>query len=284
MKGEEEKDCHINQRFRVQFETDVVNEYFIRDRYPGRFEIKLLNEENAEYVINLYNGILTLTATLPKTAKIGDKIIGKACITDDSQTQPFCGDFVRFVKELVEIKPGRGGRKPPSGPGKGNRQIPDSLSLPLITEVREEEWARYDFDKYSALKVMDNGPAGYDFLVNVDNIYLKTEIKLNKTIESTPILKAKFIYGLVLFGLAILKNKEEIEKLSVGTGDTSDSFISVKDLIIIASKSFAPIIIPMVDGLGQLSEEIVSKSPSFEYEVQENVSAEINQLELTNLK
>ena len=38
---------------------------------------------------------------------------------------------------------------------------------------------KYGFDKESALKVKDSGEEGYDFFVNMDNVYLLTEIKGN---------------------------------------------------------------------------------------------------------
>jgi len=283
MKGEEEKDCHINQRFRVQFETDVVNDYFIRDEYPGRFEL-VIDGEHAEYVYHLLDGILTLSVTLSSSTKIGNKIKGSACITDETQIEPFCEEFYRIVKDRIEVAKGDGARKPPAGDGKGQRQVPDRLSLPQIVEVKEEDWATYNFDKYSALMVKSAGTGAYDFYVNVDNVFLKKEIKLNNKIDSAPLLQAKFVYGLVLFGLAIIKNKDEIENLTDNHDGVDDSYLSVEQLVLISSKSFAPIILPMVEILGQLGEEEILKSPSFEYDVQEVETAEINQLELTNLK
>jgi len=282
MIGEAEKECHINQRFRVQFETDVVNDYFIRDTYPGRFDFEL-DGEHSEYVYHLLDGVFTLSVTLPPNTKIGDKITGKACITDETQLNPFCGEFSRFVKSPLTVTGGSRGRKPPAGSNNGKRQFPDSLSLPQIIEVREEEWVKYNFDKYCALMIKDTGTGAYDFYVNVDNVFLKKEVKLNKGIDSAPLLQAKFVYGLVLFGLAIIKNKDEIENPSGNLRSGEDSDLTIEKLVLISSKSFAPIILPMVEILGQLGEEEISKPASFEYDVQKSEPIINSQPQLTNM-
>ncbi len=173
MNGQDEKDCHINQRFRVQFETDAENDYFIRDNYPGNFELTIDNE-TPEYLFNLHNGIFTLNVEIPKQAQVGNSLIGKACITDETQIQPFCDKFVRNVKPPIINTEGGDGRKPPSGDGHGDRQIPSGLSFPRVDEIKEEDWHKYSFDKYSALKVMGNPDGTYDFLINVDNAWLKS--------------------------------------------------------------------------------------------------------------
>ena len=43
----------------------------------------------------------------------------------------------------------------------------------------------------------------YDFFINVDNLYLKTEMKSARV--DIPLLKARFIYGMVLVGLGMLQ-------------------------------------------------------------------------------
>ncbi len=181
MKGHEEKQCHINLRFRVQFETDVVNDYFMRDRFPGRFVFKLDGNEFSDYVLNLWNGVATLTVTIPEGTKVGDRLRGQVWVTDDTQIEPFYCEFYRNV--LSEHKPNGNGtkkRKPPAGEGKGDRKIPDHLALPHVMEVREEDWRRHDFDRFSALKVVDNGEGSYDFFVNIDNVFLNSSLDKNR--------------------------------------------------------------------------------------------------------
>ena len=57
------RECHINQRCRVTFETDAVNDYFSRNVDPGEFSLFLISSGQrvpvADYVgPNLHNGIL----------------------------------------------------------------------------------------------------------------------------------------------------------------------------------------------------------------------------------
>lgn len=250
MAGQQDSECHMNLRFRVQFETDVENEYFIRDRHPGSFTFTL-NDKVVEYVNNLNNGILTLTVALPESTKAGDILHGHVCINDDTLIEPFCETFRRRVLPPIRVNNGEAGRRrQPSGGGNGERQAPSKLAYPQVVEVIEEEWPRYDFDRNSALKVFSAESNAYDFYVNIDNIWLRSEINQARDTEIAPILKAKFINGLVLYGMALLKDKEFLE-----VNPTNGDSFSIEELIYRTSRSFAPIIIPLVDALGELSNE-----------------------------
>jgi hypothetical protein len=255
MEGQKEKECHINQRFRVQFETDVVNDYFIRDRYPGFFKLSCGNRE-IEYIYNLLNGIFTLSVSLPEDTIEGETLIFSACVTDETLIEPFCAEFTRFVKSPIETNGGKqGSRRTPAGSGVGDRQVPDGLAFPVIYEVKEEDWSKYSFDKYSALKVISDGHGAYDFFINVDNLWVKTEIKTNVNKESAPLISEKFKNGLILFGMALLKDRSYLES-TINLGDErSEISDSIENIILRTSRSFAPIIIPMVDTLSAVSIE-----------------------------
>lgn len=253
MKGQEEGVCHLDQRFRVQFETDVDNDYFIRDRHPGKFEF-ILDKVDAEYVSNLHNGVFTLTVSLPDETEEGKTLHGLACVSDDTLIEPFCEEFVRNVMPPIKLyDAGRGGRKKPAGEGEGNRQIPSGLSFPQVIEITEERWQEKGFDKSTALEVKTATENSYDFFINVDNVWLKTEIKQKSDSDTALILKMKFINGLVLFGLALLKDKEYLEDNNIGQEGYREEYLSVEDLIMKTSRSFAPIIIPLVDALSELN-------------------------------
>ena len=255
MKGQEEGVCHLNQRFRVQFETDVDNDYFIRDRHPGKFEF-ILDKVDAEYVSNLHNGVFTLTVSLPEGTEEGKTLNGLACVSDDTLIEPFCEEFTRDVMPPITVSEGgRGGRRKPAGKGEGSRQIPNSLSFPRIIEITEEDWQEENFDKNSALKVVRVSENSYDFFINVDNVWLKTEQKQKSDSDTSLILKTKFINGLVLFGLALLKDKDYLENGKDGDEGNIEEYLSVEDLIMKTSRSFAPIIIPLVDALSELENE-----------------------------
>jgi hypothetical protein len=244
-KGEERKNCHINLRFRVQFETDVVNDYFGRDNYPGHFTLRVNEKPLDDYVINIWNGIATLTVRLPSDAKVGDDLDCEAWIQDDTLIEPFYNRFTRHVLEPTEVKPGASGRRlPPAGEGEGDRQLPSGLSLPHVIEVREEEWEERNFDKYSALKVTQAESNIYDFYVNMDNIYLQTELKSYENKLDARLLEARFKYGLVLLGLALLKEDNKDHE--------HEECETIEERVFNVSKAVAPILLPMIESLGDL--------------------------------
>jgi hypothetical protein len=47
----------INHRFRVQFETDAVNDYFTRETFPGK-NILSTNGVEPDHIMNLWNAWL----------------------------------------------------------------------------------------------------------------------------------------------------------------------------------------------------------------------------------
>jgi hypothetical protein len=148
----------------------------------------------------------------------------------------------------VEVKSGPSGKRlPPAGEGRGDRQLPSGLSLPQVIEIREEDWGKHRFDKYSALKVIQSGEGEYDFYVNMDNVYLQTEIKSYESKLDARLLEARFKYGLVLLGLAVLKesNKEN---------DYEDDE-TIEERVFNVTKAVAPVLLPMIESLGDLSVE-----------------------------
>ena len=238
------KYCPINQRFRVQFETDAENNYFTRDRDPGEFKLTLNDGTLVEdYVLNLWNGIANLTVALPEDFKVDYLLKYTVEVNDISRVNPFLITFYVSVDPPAEKKKGEPGERiKPSGDKKGERYIPTSFDIPNIIEVRSSEWDKYGFDKESALKVKDTGEGGYDFYINIDNIYLLTEIK--GRFKSDPkMLEAQYKYGMVLIGISLLKELEEKEEESIF------------DRIYEVTKAISPVLLPMVATLGTLEEE-----------------------------
>ena len=235
------KHCPINQSFRVQFETDAENNYFTRDLSPGEFKLTLNNGTLVEdYVLNLWNGIANLTVALPEDCKVGDLLKYTVEVNDISRVNPFLITFYVLVDPSIEKKEGKPGERiKPPGDKKGERHIPSSFDIPNIIEVRSSEWDKYGFDKESALKVRDTGEDGYDFHINMDNIYLLTEIK--GRFKSDPkVLEAQYKYGMVLIGMSLLKELEEKE----------EEFIYER--IYEVTKAISPVLLPMLATLGTL--------------------------------
>ena len=247
VKGHEDRTCHKKHRFRVQFDTDAANDYFTRDYFPGEFRFALDGHEVKDFVLNLWNGVVTLTVSTPDHASVGDRLHGSVWVSDETQIQPFTNDFYRNVLAPTEFSGGGNGRRDPPGKGEGDRQIPAGFSLPDVHEVHEEDWPIHNFDKYSALRVVDDGDGDYQFFANVDNIFLKSEIKAAPRNADPRLIEARYTYALVLLGLALLKDKEIL--LKDGQDEVEDS-LTIEEIILQVSRAISPILLPMIEALG----------------------------------
>jgi len=248
------KHCSINRKFRVQYQTDARNDYFDRDKDPGRFILLLNGVEMDDYSLNLWNGIASLTVQLPKEAMVADLLHFKSRVDDINRVEPFEEDFYVIVDKKADKRLGdKGKRKPPSSDEDGNHAEATSfLDLPNIIEVKKDEWDRHLFNEYSALKVVNCGEREFDFFINMDNIFLQTEIKGSPTIDEK-LLAARYKYGMVLIGIALLKeaDSEEYKEMQSTYTENYNIFKEIEKF----SKAISPMLLPMISSLGDLELE-----------------------------
>ena len=115
--------------------------------------------------------------------------------------------------------------------------------------MHREEWGKHKFNEKSALKVVDTGEKGYDFYVNVDNIHLQTEQKMSSGIDPK-LLEARYKYGVVLVGMALLKDNEtSIENCQPDSSD--DIYSQIQNI----TEALSAILLPMISSLGDLKVE-----------------------------
>ena len=103
------------------------------------------------------------------------------------------------------------------------------------------------------MKVKGGEEDGYDFFVNIDNIHLLTELKAANSFEVKAI-EAKYKFGLVLIGIAMLQNIQKERK-----EDIEDE--NILGLIERTTQAISPIIIPMIDSLGSIEMENIIAMP-----------------------
>lgn len=266
-----ERDCHINLKCRLAFETDAENEYFSRDDSPGTVDLKV---EKGGQVISLpnyvgpypNNGLAALTFELPDGIQVGDILSVAVSITDESRVDPFeniCRVSVQAASNTKSRKGKKG--KPPSEKEGDDRDIPSGIALPNIIPVKEEDWPKQDppFDKSTALIIRSSGeqseeesgekPADvYDFFINEDNFYLKAELK--SATGNEKLVKSQFTYGMVLTGLALLHHHEKTTSKREGDGSSlnGENIASVEDHVEEVSKALAPFMVPMIEALGAI--------------------------------
>ena len=247
-----------NMRSRIAFETDVVNAYFSRDQYAGKHTLRsrggiFLNDEIPNYNLNLSGGIATLNLELPNHARVGDVFKYDLVIQDDSMVAAFVNPFLISVGPDQRISGGKGGRNKRGGESGGDdptKETDQGLRVPIPTLVYEPDWSQHHFDKYSALKVQDYsatediGVDSYEYFLNMDNIHLKTELKGTK--EDVEIIKSRWQFGMILVGIALLNEaNQEPERDDAPTPEEN-----VREV----TKAIAPILLPMIEHLGTLSE------------------------------
>jgi hypothetical protein len=274
------RDCHINYRARITFETDAQNDYFSRNADPGEFGLYLITDTSRTPVSDfvgpsLQNGIATLTVHLPPNCVVGDCLNLEATVTDPTLLDPYRNLFSIRVKPEAAPSNGQPGKRrpPPNGEEGKDRELPSGISLPNIVPVEESDWGNHTppFDKNTALRIMisaaQNEPVQtqnadadaqdiYDFLINMDNVFLKSELKI--TSEESEVIRARWKYGQVLVGLALLHDEaqakrtlesEELETTDERNGDTVEAMIER------LTKALAPVLLPMINSLGSLDVE-----------------------------
>lgn len=271
-----QRDCHINQRCRITFETDVVNDYLSRSVDKGEFSLFLVSGGNyipvSDFVgPNLQDGIATLVVHLPANCEVGDVLTFDAIVNDPTLIEPFHNRFVLQVSPALVALSGTHGerRKPPSTKEGEEREVTAGITLPKIIKVFETEWNKYSppFDKHTAMRVTidevrlpetdgQNGQGGksqdvYEFKINMDNLFLKTELKSSR--DDVDMTKARWVYGLVLIGLALLHDDVQSKKSRPATEEDESEGIETR--IESLTQALAPVMLPMINSLGAMELE-----------------------------
>ena len=164
---------------------------------------------------------------------------------------------------------GRGGSGPKGHDG-SRRQIgksqPGGIQMPRIQPVYEAEWESHKFDQYSACSIIEDGTgeadeeqSAYTFYINMDNVYLRTDMK--GAADDVAVMEARFKFGVVLVGLAIIHNYrngngKDRQSADEGNGECQTLEAKVRG----TTKAIAPFLVPMIDYLGSLSSDELSGS------------------------
>lgn len=214
---------------------------------------------------------------------MGDELHFVAQVTDPARFESFENRFIVHVKEPAEQAPHRKRtrRKPPSKSEGNERDIPSGVELPIVIRVYEspedgaKSWGDMSppFDKYSAMRVIHAGRSNgdgdeqnvYDFFVNADNIYLKSEMKPRT--QDSEVVSARFVYGMVLLGLALLQEDKQAEEIASNAEtnghERDDDTIPIEDRVEGFSKAVSPVLLPMIDYLGgtlNLEDEVTTST------------------------
>lgn len=279
------RNAELGRRCRIKFETDVENGYFERRNFPGHYHAKVikgvLKGLEVDHNLTLFNGLANWSFGLPEDRlNVGDEVIIECIVSDDSLVEPFVN--IAHVTILDKHKAddgegrkkgregggekGEGGSGPGGKGGKGTLPGQDStggFSMPPISEVKQGDnnWIAHSFDESTASKVIDDGEESQSklsFYVNVDNIFLRTDMKGSEA--DVALIKKKFIWGNVLVGLALIhEHRSRKGKASNVSEDDSDE-VPISVVVERTTRALAPFLVPMIDYLGALSSDDNSAS------------------------
>lgn len=245
----------------------MENGYFDRSTDRGRFHLEIIDASRkfflASYNLSLSSGEASLNAVLPSEAEVGDHIVLQATVTDPTLVEP----FINIIGLKIMGKQERPGgvarpRRKPRGGGSGDRSANHGIALPKVIPVRENDdcWRKHKFTPEVACHVISDPVPGegtphlveHTFYINVDNTSLKTEMKYSK--QDPRLLEAKFKYGNVLLGLAMLHQANGNGNIRASNEEGGDG-PSVQDRIRHVSSAVAPVLLPMIDQLSGLNED-----------------------------
>jgi len=266
-----DRTCPRNQRCRISYETDVVNDYFKRSVYPGQFSLSAY-DQNSETVnvssnIHLHDGRATLNVKFPEDICVGTAVRIHTRVEDPTLLLPFENNAQVLIEEEQETESGGTGRRKPPSDRKGTAaEKPSGIELPRPSLVRRVDWETHEFDEYSACRIVqdesDDEPDRlvYSYYINVDNFYLKTEEKLSRA--DPAVLQTRFVYGMVLVAVALIREHIEKHKKTLNGEDNSDpdEGENLPQRVSHVTKALAPFILPLIECLGGLSQESIAVS------------------------
>ena len=84
--------------------------------------------------------------------------------------------------------------------------------------------------------------------MNADNVYLLNEMKYSSKIDPQ-LLKARYVYGLALIGIALLNEENGTAKNGEKESDEEVLFDTIKKV----TKSVSTVLLPMIAALGDLN-------------------------------
>ena len=253
-----ERKAHLQSAVRIAFETDAEDDYFDRDRERGYIEVEILRDPGhdwtplPEFVLGgPSGGVANLRLDLPADARVGQDLVLGIKVTDPSRVDAFELEAVLEIAKPANHSSGTTGKghNPNSGSGKGGN--PGAVALPKVVPVYKKDWDKYEFDELTALKVVGQGSDGtqeiYDFYVNCDNKHLLVALKNHR--RDSEMLKAQFLYSLVLYGMAMLT--EEKSKSSIKT-EVVLADEDLEPMIREITRRLAPFVLPTLEAMSSL--------------------------------
>jgi hypothetical protein len=247
--------CGSKSSKKVYFETDARNDYFSRNRNPGKLFIE--NEDDSDLLRStfLHNGICECTFRPRKNAKIGERYSINIIIKDKINGDNTFRSVVEIIIVEDEIKKGTISTYKPLDKtplaqinfSRQKRSLNDGtgekkgLSMPKIRWVykNQDTWQKFNFNENSGLKIMTSPDGSLDVYINGENKFLKKEISLRKELQE--ILKEQYKISLTLACLGIYRQILVSNQNNINQNSENDL-----ELVNKFSAGLSQVIIPIV--------------------------------------
>jgi hypothetical protein len=247
------RECPINYRMRLQFETDARDDYFSRRIEGGKFSLTWTDKAGKEQKVsivgpNLRSGLASVMVTLPEGVTVGD-MLAMTAVAEDTRAS-FKNKIEVTIKPWAEHRQG-GTTKPreknPNEQQGKDRERPRQLATPKIDPVYRDRWETLKFDEYTAMRMdVEYDDADNEipvFRINMDNTPLLNEIKQRRLDDQAA--RNQFMYGNVLVGLSLLLQDKE-----KGEQPPDAVLMKVEDRIDSMCRALAPFMLSLTT-LGQ---------------------------------
>lgn len=252
--------AHLGSRVRLQFETDVVDDYFSRPRDNGVLELVTVRSHGAVGGSRgeLESGKFPFNITLPDEIELGQEIELKFVLTDGVIEPLECA--VVLTVGPPNPPPGRPGDRPRTPSGSANA---DDLDIrrchnPATPRDGYEPWPGATWSDRDAVMIQDADldGGGVVYYVNCDNVYLRTAQKERSTSDEL-VIENKFMWSLVLLSLSIIEDLKETPNSPDFEPDSVEvDPIDLRDRTIAqTTRAMAQLILPMMEAVGAMTSD-----------------------------
>jgi hypothetical protein len=268
--------AHLEQRCRILFATDAVDDFFTRKYDAGKFALRRVTGDTHEPVKsfvgpNLVRGRASLSFDLPAGAKVGDQLTYEAVVEDEVMLRSFTNRFTLQVAAEQTAKPPSPSVKP-QPPGVKPGTVPDGqggIALPKVIKLKQSasSWSEHFDDELGCLDLVEdsdevNGKREtvYTFYLNEENVALRTELKASR--NNAAVLMKQFEVAAVLLGLALIHDQNSVKKRPTNeeSEDDKDAEAGLQARVRTLSRAAAPVLLPMIQALGELGEDDLDES------------------------
>lgn len=267
--------AHLDQKCRLAFVTDAVDDYFTRKYDAGVFSFRRVIDDKIEPVLsfngpNLVRGRGSLSFDLPLGVKQGDSLTYETIVQDEVMQRTFTNRITLQVASAMQPAKPHAPSPKPQPPGLKPGPTPDGpggITLPTVIRLKRTQasWKEHFTDDNACLDLIEdveevNGKQQmtYTFYLNEDNLALQSELKGSK--GNAAVRLKQFEIGAVLVGLGLIHEQQTKKPVQSNDDADKDAEAGLRERVQQFSRAVAPVLLPMIQTLGELGEDDLDQS------------------------